>query len=64
MVAPQALPHHWSAIPVVTTSAPCHATMHGATQAFGRARVIGVAKSVSFKKKSNMLGLKLVIKKC
>ena len=36
--------------------------MHGAAQAFGHARAIGVAKSVSFKKKSNMLGLKLVFK--
>jgi len=28
----------------------CRATMHGATQAFGRARTIGAAKSVSLKK--------------
>jgi len=34
--------------PAHATSALCRATMHGATQAFGRARTIGVAKSVSF----------------
>jgi len=36
----------------------------GAAEAFGRAREIGTAKSVSFKKKSEMLDLKLVFKKC
>ena len=39
-----------SAGPVVATSAPYRATMHGAAQAFGRTRAIGAAKSVSFKK--------------
>ena len=37
-------------IPVVATSDLCRATMHGVAQAFGRARAIGAAKSVSFKK--------------
>jgi len=49
-VAWQALPRQRSAISVVTTSARYRATMHGAAQAFGRARAIGAAKSVSFKK--------------
>ena len=35
------------AIPVVATSASCRATMHGVAQAFGHARAIGAAKSVS-----------------
>ena len=51
------------AIPVVATSASCRATMHGAAQAFGRARAIGAAKSVSLKK-TTVLDLKLVSKKC
>jgi len=38
------------AIPVVATSASCRATMHGVAQAFGHARAIGAAKSVSLKK--------------
>ena len=43
-----ALPRHGSGH---STAAPrCRATMHGAAQVFGRARAIGVAKSVSFKK--------------
>jgi len=33
--------------------------MHGAAQAFGRARAIGAAKNVSFKKKPTVLDLKL-----
>ena len=46
-----ALPHcQRSAIPVAATSAICRATMHGAAQAFGRAREIDAAKSVSLKK--------------
>jgi len=49
-VARQALPRERSAIPIAATSALCRATIHGATQAFGRARAIGAAKSVSFKK--------------
>ena len=35
---------------VAATSALCRATMHGATQVFGRARTIGAAKNVSLKK--------------
>jgi len=38
------------AIPVVTTSACCRATMHDATQTFDRASAIGAAKSISFLK--------------
>ena len=37
---------------------------HAAAQAFGRTRAIGAAKSVSFLKKSEVLDLKLVFKKC
>jgi len=50
-VARQALPRQRSTIPVAATSALCRATMHGATQVFGRTRTIGAAKSVSFFKK-------------
>ena len=39
-----------SAVPVVASSDLCRATMHGAAQALNRARAIGAAKSVSFKK--------------
>ena len=63
-MARQTLPRHRSAIPVAATSALCRATMHGAAQAFGRARAIGAAKSVSFKKKPTVLDLKLVFNKC
>jgi hypothetical protein len=49
-VARQALPRQRSAISVAATSALCRATMHGAAQAFGRARPLGAAKSVSLKK--------------
>ena len=45
-----------------TSSSRC-ATMHGTTQVFHRAMAIGVAKSVSFEKKT-VLDLKLVYKKC
>jgi len=48
LVARQALPHQRSAIPVAATSALCRATMHGATQVFGRARTIGATKNISF----------------
>ena len=51
------------ALLVAATSALCRATMHGAAQAFSRARAIGAAKSVSLKK-STVLDLKLVFKKC
>ena len=60
-VARQALPSQRLAIPVAATSALCRATMHGTTQAFGRARAIGASKSVSLKK-SRVLDLKLVFK--
>jgi len=63
-VARQARPRQRSAIPVAATSARCRATMHGAAQAFGRARAIGAAKSVSFFKKPTVLDLKLISKKC
>ena len=46
-VARQALPRQRSAFLVAATSALCRATMHGAAQAFGRARIIGADKSVS-----------------
>ena len=46
----RALPRLRSALLVAATSALCRASMHGAAQAFGRARAIGVAKSVSWKK--------------
>ena len=46
----RALPRQRSALLVVATSVLCRATMHDAAQAFGRARAIGVAKSVSLKK--------------
>ena len=49
-VARQDLPRHRSPRPAHATSALCRATMHGAAQAFGRARAVSVAKSVSFKK--------------
>ena len=35
---------------VAATSGLCRTAMHGAAKAFGRARVIGAAKSVSLKK--------------
>ena len=60
-VARQALPRHRSAIPVVATSAPYRATMHGAAQAFSRVRIIDTVKSVSLKK-SMVLDLKLISK--
>jgi len=45
-------------------SALYRATMHGAVQAFGRAKAIDAAKSVSFKiKKPIVLDLKLNSKK-
>ena len=62
-VARQARPRQRSAIPVAVTSARCRATMHGAAQTFGRARAIGAAKSVSFKKNPTVLDLKLYSKK-
>ena len=46
----QALPRQQSSLLVAATSALCRATMHGAAQAFSRARAISAAKSVSFKK--------------
>jgi len=46
----RALPRQRPALLVAATSAICRATMHGAAQVFGRARAIGAAKSVSFKK--------------
>ena len=60
-VARQTLPRH--------RSSPRHpsrrATVHGVALAFWRARKIGVAKSVSFRKKiKTVLDLKLVYKKC
>jgi len=62
-VAQQALPRQPSTFPVVATSAPCRATIHGAAQAFGRAMAIGAAKSISFEKKT-VLDFKLFLKKC
>jgi len=63
-VARQTQPRQRLAISVAATSALCRATMHGAAQAFGRPRVIGAAKSVSFKiKKPTVLDLKLNSKK-
>ena len=50
-VARQTLPRHRSAAPVVATSSSC------------RAMAIGLAKSISFEKKT-VLDLKLVYKKC
>ena len=49
-VARQELPHQRSPKLVVATSDLCRATMHGAAQAFGRARAISASKSVSLKK--------------
>ena len=46
----RAIPRQQSAVMVAATSGFCRAAMHGAAQAFGRAKAIGVAKSVSFKK--------------
>ena len=46
----RALPRQRSALLVAAMSAPCRATMHGVAQAFGHARAIGAAKSVSLKK--------------
>ena len=59
----RALPRQRSALLVTAMSAPCRAAMHDATQTFGRARTIGAAKSVSLKK-TTVLDLKLVSKKC
>ena len=59
----QELPHQRSPGPALATSVLCRATMHGAAQAFGRARAIGAAKSVSFKKNPTVLDLKLHSKK-
>ena len=47
----QALPRQRSQPRVVATSALCRATMHDVAQIFDRARAIGVAKSVSLKKR-------------
>ena len=44
------------------TSALYRATMHGATQAFGRARAIDAAKSVSLKK-TDSVRFKIIFKK-
>ena len=63
-VARQYQPRHRSPSPALATSALWRATMHGAAQAFGRARAIGAAKSVSFFKKPTVLDLKLISKKC
>ena len=49
-LARQTLPRQRSAFLVAATSALCLATMHSAAQAFGRARKIDTAKSVSLKK--------------
>ena len=63
-VARQALPRQRSAILVAATLALCRATMHGAAQAFGHARAIGAAKSVSFKiKKTDGVRFKIKFKK-
>ena len=59
----RALPRQRPAFLVAATSALCRATMHGAAQAFGYARAIGAAKSVSLKK-PRVLDLKLSSKKC
>ena len=61
-VAWQSLATSMVIVLVTATSDLCRATMHGVAQVFGRARVIGVAKSVSFKKPT-VLDLKLVLKK-
>ena len=64
-VARQDPPCHRSPRPAHATSALCRATMHGVAQAFGHARAIDAAKSVSFfKKKPTVLDLELVLKKC
>ena len=63
--ARQASPRQRSTGPVVAMSAPCRATMHGATEAFDHAMTIDAVKSVSFEnKKQTMLYLELVLKKC
>ena len=65
-VARQTLPRHRSAFSVVTMLSTCHATMHGAAQAFRRALAIGAAKSVSFEEKNNVrfkISLQKVLKK-
>ena len=61
-VARQALPRQRSAILVAAMSALCHATMHGATQAFDCARAICAAKNVSLKKTDNVR-FKIILKK-
>ena len=58
----RALPRQRSVLLVAATSALCRATMHGAVQAFGRARVIGAAKSVSLKK-TDSVRFKIIFKK-
>ena len=63
-VARQTLPRHRSALRSSPRQPSRRATMHGTAQAFGRARAIGAAKSVSFKiKNPMMLDLKLNSKK-
>ena len=61
-VARQALPSQQSAVPVVATSDLCRATMHGAAHAFGCARAIDAAKSVSLKK-TDSVRFKIILKK-
>ena len=51
------------AFSVVATSDLCRATMHDVAQAFGRARAIGAAKSVSFKKKTDRVRFKISFQK-
>ena len=59
----RALPRQRSVLLLAATSALYRAAMHGAAQAFGRARATGAAKRVSLKK-MGVLDLKLVLKKC
>jgi len=58
----RAFPRQRSAVMVAATSGLCRAAMHGAAQAFGRARAIGAAKSVSLKKIDNVR-FKIILKK-
>jgi len=51
-------------VPVIAIHPSRCATMHGAAQAFRRAREKGTGKSVSFEKNKTVLDLKLVYKKC
>ena len=63
-MARQELPRQRSPKAALAMSALCRSTMHDVAQAFGRARAIGVTKSVSFfLKKSTVLDLKLYSKK-